>query len=143
MLSTVLQSLFRDEKPRIGEKLAIQYLGRHPEKGYHRYILALNRPDQIKEFQRLAGLNGHQPQPPAARAPEPVADYAAETPSRIRPRVVDGETQRRRRDRGRATTSERAAALAVVRTQSLARNAGTAVVNRGPADDDPNDPFLE
>lgn len=150
LLATVLLGQFREADVQPGEKVAIQYLGRHPEKGYHRYLFGVNRPGQ-REFHRLTGLHGHQPKrlPECDEAREArIAAAAAKLDERpLRPVLCrDPETRQRRKSRPskpRTTpssgTSERAAVLAVVRTQRLAPPTGP--VSKGPAVADPADPF--
>ena len=41
--STVLLDVFRRERPAIGERIALKYLGKHPTRGYHRYHLIVDR----------------------------------------------------------------------------------------------------
>ena len=41
--STVLLGKFRETNPKVGEKIAIRYFGKHPEKRYKRYAVAVDR----------------------------------------------------------------------------------------------------
>jgi len=52
--STVLLNEFAKQKPKPGERLGLKYLGKHPELGYHRYRLLVDR-DEPLEFTPLGG----------------------------------------------------------------------------------------
>jgi hypothetical protein len=43
--SQVLLALFEEQAPQVGERIGLKYAGRHPEKGYHRYALLVDRPE--------------------------------------------------------------------------------------------------
>src|SRR5438309_67877 len=62
--STVLLDAFRKAKPKVGERIGIRYLGKHPEKGYNRFALVVDRPETETDF---APLGGEEP----AQASEP------------------------------------------------------------------------
>jgi hypothetical protein len=53
--SVVLLSLFEREKPRIGERIGLKFLGKHPVKGYKRFSLLVDRPEQALDFSPLGG----------------------------------------------------------------------------------------
>jgi hypothetical protein len=53
--STVLLSLFDKHKPRPGERIGLKYLGKDPEKGYHKYRLLVDRPAEAQDFSALGG----------------------------------------------------------------------------------------
>jgi len=53
--STVLLSLFRQQKPKVGERIGIKYAGKHPEKGYKMYTLIVDRGDITPDFEPLGG----------------------------------------------------------------------------------------
>jgi hypothetical protein len=40
----VLQKLFDEAQPSVGERIGVQYLGKHETKDYHRYRLMVDRP---------------------------------------------------------------------------------------------------
>jgi hypothetical protein len=46
--STVLLDLFQRHKPQPGERIGLKYLGKDPEKGYHRYRLVVDRPELVE-----------------------------------------------------------------------------------------------
>ncbi len=57
--SRVLLALFDEQQPQIGERIGLKYAGRHPEKGYHRYALLVDRPDTpLPAFTPLGGERG-------------------------------------------------------------------------------------
>jgi hypothetical protein len=41
--AVVLQSLFEEEQPQVGDRIGLRYLGLHPTKGYKRYALLVDR----------------------------------------------------------------------------------------------------
>jgi hypothetical protein len=54
--STVLLSQFREQKPKVGERVGIRYLGKHPDKGYKRFALLVDRGEaQETDFSPLGG----------------------------------------------------------------------------------------
>lgn len=53
--TTVLLDQFRRERPKPGERIGVKYLGKHPEHGYHRYRLIVDRPQQEADFDPLGG----------------------------------------------------------------------------------------
>lgn len=53
--STVLLDQFQKQKPKPGERVGLKYLGRDEAKGYHRYRLLVDRPDEALEFSPLGG----------------------------------------------------------------------------------------
>jgi hypothetical protein len=53
--STVLLDLFQRHKPKPGERIGLKYLGKDEDKGYHRYRLLVDRPDEALEFSPLGG----------------------------------------------------------------------------------------
>lgn len=53
--STVLLSLFQQHRPKVGERIGLRYLGKHPEKGYRRYVLLVDRPESVPTFAPLGG----------------------------------------------------------------------------------------
>jgi hypothetical protein len=54
LTSTVLLNLFQRHKPKPGERIGLKYLGKDPEKGYHRYHLVVDRP-AMEELTPLGG----------------------------------------------------------------------------------------
>jgi hypothetical protein len=56
--STVLLALFRQHRPKVGERIGVRYLGKHPEKGYRRYVLLVDRPEADPTFAPLGGEAG-------------------------------------------------------------------------------------
>jgi len=56
--SAVLLAEFRRLRPKIGERIAVKYAGQHPEKGYNRYRLLVDRPQAEPDFQPLGGERG-------------------------------------------------------------------------------------
>jgi hypothetical protein len=52
--STVLLNEFAKLKPKPGERIGLKYLGMHPDRGYHRYKLLVDR-DEPLEFTPLGG----------------------------------------------------------------------------------------
>jgi hypothetical protein len=52
--STVLLNEFAKQKPKPGERVGLKYLGMHPDRGYHRYKLVVDR-DEPLEFTPLGG----------------------------------------------------------------------------------------
>jgi len=55
LTSTVLLNLFQRHKPKPGERIGLKYLGKDPEKGYHRYHLVVDRPVGLDELTPLGG----------------------------------------------------------------------------------------
>jgi len=53
--STVLLSLFERERPKVGEQIGIKYLGKHPDKGYKRFALLVDRDEQEPDFSPVGG----------------------------------------------------------------------------------------
>lgn len=53
--STVLLELFKRERPQVGERIGLKYLGKHPEHGYHRYRLIVDRAPAPADFTPLGG----------------------------------------------------------------------------------------
>jgi hypothetical protein len=53
--STVLLDQFQRQQPRPGERIGLKYLGKDPEKGYHRYRLIVDRPPEAQDFNPLGG----------------------------------------------------------------------------------------
>lgn len=74
--STVLLALFQQEKPKVGERVGIKCLGKHPEKGYRRWSLIVDRPNTEPDFSPLGGEANAEPERPADRS---VTPYAAAT----------------------------------------------------------------
>jgi hypothetical protein len=56
--STVLLSLFQQQRPKVGEQIGLKYCGKHPEKGYRRFHLVVDRPEQEPDFSPLGGERG-------------------------------------------------------------------------------------
>jgi hypothetical protein len=54
-------NLFAAERPRIGERVGIRYLGKHPDRNYHRFALLVDRPDAVPEFTPLGGEQESDP----------------------------------------------------------------------------------
>lgn len=52
--STVLLNEFAKQKPKPGERIGLKYLGMHPDRGYHRYKLIVDREEPL-EFTPLGG----------------------------------------------------------------------------------------
>jgi len=52
--TTVLLDQFKRLRPRIGERIGLKYLGKHPDLGYHRYRLIVDR-DEPLDFTPLGG----------------------------------------------------------------------------------------
>jgi hypothetical protein len=52
--STVLLDQFKRLRPRIGERIGLKYLGMHPERGYHRFKLLVDREEPLT-FEPLGG----------------------------------------------------------------------------------------
>lgn len=52
--STVLLQLFQRHQPKPGERIGLKYLGKDPDKGYHRYRLLVDRPVTL-ELSPLGG----------------------------------------------------------------------------------------
>jgi hypothetical protein len=52
---TVLLDLFKKEKPQVGERIGLKYLGRDEAKGYHRYRLIVDRAEPEPSFEPLGG----------------------------------------------------------------------------------------
>lgn len=53
--STVLLSLFERDKPKVGERIGLRYLGKHAAKGYRRYHLVVDREPGEITFTPLGG----------------------------------------------------------------------------------------
>ena len=49
--STVLLGKFRDLQPRIGERIAVKYFGKHPEKNYKRFALSVSRDEDVSSHE--------------------------------------------------------------------------------------------
>jgi hypothetical protein len=52
--TTVLLDQFKRLRPRIGERIGLKYLGVHPDRGYHRYKLLVDREEPL-DFTPLGG----------------------------------------------------------------------------------------
>ena len=61
--STVLLACFQQQKPKVGERIGLKYLGKHPEKGYRRYRLVVDREEQEPNFSPLGGEADAEPEP--------------------------------------------------------------------------------
>jgi hypothetical protein len=87
--STVLLDLFRKERPKVGERVGIKSLGKHPEKGYRRWSLVVDRPDAEPDFSPLGGEDaeptrrGDRGGPYVAATMSPERDQTA-LPARLR-----------------------------------------------------------
>ncbi|MEJ5370251.1 MAG: hypothetical protein WHT08_18220 [Bryobacteraceae bacterium] len=68
--STVLLDLFKRERPQVGERIGLRYQGKHPEHGYHRYRLIVDR-DEPLSFDPLGG----EARVPAAAAEDDTAPF--------------------------------------------------------------------
>lgn len=77
--SIVLLDLFKRERPKVGERIGVRYLGKH-EKGYRRWSLVVDRPAAELDFSPLGG-EPRQEEPPT-RATDRGGPYAAATLSR-------------------------------------------------------------
>jgi len=53
--STVLLSLFKEQKPRVGERIGLKYTGKHPEKNCELYALIVDREEADTDFEPLGG----------------------------------------------------------------------------------------
>jgi len=53
--SCVLLSLFERERPRVGERIGLKFLGRHETKGYKKFGLIVDREEQEPDFSPLGG----------------------------------------------------------------------------------------
>lgn len=53
--ATVLLAEFAKLKPRVGERIGLKYLGIHPDRGYHRWKLVVDRPNEQPDFRPLGG----------------------------------------------------------------------------------------
>lgn len=54
--STVLLGQFEREKPKVGERVGIRFLGKHPDKGYKRFTLIVDRAEpEEPDFSPLGG----------------------------------------------------------------------------------------
>lgn len=56
--STVLLGLFREHRPKTGERIGLRFLGKHPTKNYKRYALIVDRPEAELSFEPLGGEVG-------------------------------------------------------------------------------------
>lgn len=50
---TVLIDQFKKLKPRVGERIGIKCLGKHPEKGYWRFMVRVDRPEEEPDFETI------------------------------------------------------------------------------------------
>lgn len=55
LTSTVLIDHFKKLKPQVGERIGIKCLGKHPEKGYWRFIVRVDRPEEQPNFETIQG----------------------------------------------------------------------------------------
>jgi hypothetical protein len=55
LFTTVILNEFRKQRPKPGERIGLRYLGKHPEKHYHRYRLMVDRPEPADPFAPLGG----------------------------------------------------------------------------------------
>lgn len=54
LASVALLGQFAQHKPKVGERIGLKYLGKHPERGYHRYRLVVDR-EEPTDFTPLGG----------------------------------------------------------------------------------------
>lgn len=59
--STVLLNKFKAAQPKEGERIALRYLGKHSEKGYHQYALVVDRETPAPDFEPLGGEKEDDP----------------------------------------------------------------------------------
>lgn len=62
--SKVLLNEFQRLEPKIGERIGIRYDGKHPDKGYHRYIVQIDRKDEV--LRERGGETSPNETPPSA-----------------------------------------------------------------------------
>ncbi|MBT9167445.1 MAG: hypothetical protein DDT19_00783 [Syntrophomonadaceae bacterium] len=55
LTSTVLIDQFKRLKPKVGERVGIKCLGKHPERKYWRFIVRVDRPEQGPDFESIQG----------------------------------------------------------------------------------------
>lgn len=69
--STVLLDLFKRDKPKVGERIGVRYLGKHPEKKYRRWALVVDRDGSEPDFAPLGGEQGGSPPDPGEDTADP------------------------------------------------------------------------
>lgn len=76
--SMVLLDQFNRERPRVGERVGVKYLGKHPQKGYHRFTLVVDREEPAPDFSPLGGEEDCAPQPlkPTPHTTDTATPYA-------------------------------------------------------------------
>lgn len=60
LTSCVLLDQFKRLRPKVGEVIGLKYLGKHPEKEYHRYLTRVDRPEEAEpDFDAVRPLDQH------------------------------------------------------------------------------------
>lgn len=80
--ATALLAQFRELRPKVGERVGIAYLGRHPEKGYHLHRVVVER-DQEPTFELRGGEDAEQPYVAATMAPKRAAIVGGRPAARL------------------------------------------------------------
>jgi hypothetical protein len=83
--AVVLETLFKQEDPQIGDRLGLRFLGKHPEKQYKRFKMVIDRntsPSPAPPVARLTTPSVSHDETPFGDDPWPSEGYARETMAR-------------------------------------------------------------